>query len=127
MEQLPRGHSFLPIVQDHIPGCVSIRQNHSGVVGTDTVACVAIDACAKRVDFTRLQVYLETLDVWGLTIVSEEVGDVLFLVAMDARYLLVPILVSKERLGNAAIKRNEVWLIILVAQLVNHKDRKSVV
>jgi len=90
------------------------------MVGTDTVACIAIDACAKRLDFIRLQVYLETLDVWGLTIVSEEVGDVLFLVAMDARYLLVPILVSKERLGNAAIKRNQVWLIILVPQLVNH-------
>src|SRR5438445_1565727 len=96
IEQLPRGHSFLPIVQDYIPGCVSIRQNHGRVVGTHTVACVAIDACAKRFDFASLQVYHETFDVRGLTIVSEEVGDVFLFVAVDAWYLLVPIRVFDE-------------------------------
>src|SRR5437879_8815409 len=78
IEQLPSGHAFLPIVQDHISGGISIRQNHGGVVGTHPVACVAVDACAERFDFTSLQVYLETFDVWGLAIVSEKVGDVSF-------------------------------------------------
>jgi len=90
------------------------------VVGTDTVARVAVDACAKRLDFTSLHVYLETFDIWGFTIVSEKVRDVLFLVAMDACDLLVPILVPEEWFGYASVKRNQVWLIILVPQLVNH-------
>jgi hypothetical protein len=92
------------------------------VVGTYTVACVAIDTCAKRLDFTSLQVYLERLDVWGFTIVSEEVSDVFVFVAVDACYLLVPILVSEEWLRYASVKRNHVWLIILVPQLVNHDE-----
>jgi hypothetical protein len=90
------------------------------VVGTDTVACVAIDACAKRLDFTSLQVYLETFDVWGLTIVSEKVSDVFFLVAVDACYLLVPILVSEQWLRYASVEGNQARLIVLVSQLVNH-------
>ena len=84
------------------------------MVGTHTVACVAVDASAKRLDVTSLKVYLETFDVWGLTIVPEEVGDVCLFVAVDACYLLVAILVSEELLRYASVKRNQVWLIILV-------------
>ena len=90
------------------------------MVGTHTVARVAIDACAKRFDFASLQVHHETFDVRGLTIVSEEVGDVFLFVAVDACYLLVPILVSEEWLRYASAKGDQVWLIILVPELVNH-------
>src|SRR5205807_2379541 len=94
--------------------------NHGRVVGTHTVACVAIDACAKRFDFASLQVYHETFDVRGLTIVSEEVGDVFLFVAVDACYLLVPILVSEEWLRYASAKGDQVWLIVLVPPLLKH-------
>src|SRR5713101_2579608 len=120
IEQLPRGHAFLPIVQDYISSSIAIRQDHRGVVGTHAIARVAVDACAKRPDFTSLEVYLETFDVRGFTIVPEEVGDVFFLVTVYACYLLSPILVPEQWLRYASAKRNQVRLIILVAQLVNH-------
>src|SRR2546422_4296330 len=120
IEQLPRGHAFLPIVQDYISSGIAIRQDHGGMVGTHAIARVAVDACAKRPDFTSLEVYLETFDVRGFAIVPEEVSYVFFLVAVYACYLLAAILVPEQWLRYASAKRNQVWLIILVTQLVNH-------
>jgi hypothetical protein len=90
------------------------------VVGTRAIASVTVDACAETHDFTRLEAYLEAFDVWGLTVVSEEVSDVFFFVAVDACYLLVPILVSEQWLRYASVKGNQARLIIFVSQLVNH-------
>src|SRR5205807_8962171 len=91
IEQLPRGHPFLPIVQDHISSSVSIRQNHGGVVGTDTVARVAIDACALSLYFASLYFYLSAVDVFDITVIPEEVSDVFFRVTVHKCYLYVPI------------------------------------
>jgi hypothetical protein len=41
---------------------------------------------------------------------------------VHARYLFVLILVSEERLRYASTKRDHVWLIILVPQLINHNQ-----
>jgi hypothetical protein len=92
------------------------------MVGTHAIARVAVDACAKRPDFTSLEVYLETFDVRGFAIVPEEVSDVFFLVTVYACYLLAAILVPEQWLRYASAKRNQVWLIILVTQLVNHYE-----
>src|SRR5213594_3207666 len=91
------------------------------MVGTYAIARVAVDACAKRRDFTSLEVYLETFDVRGFAIVPE-VSDVFLLVAVYACYLLALILVPEQWLRYASAKRNQVWLIILVTQLVNHYE-----
>src|SRR6266849_3294456 len=122
VEQLPRGHAFLPIVQDYISSSIAIRKDHRGVVGTHAIARVAVDACAKRLDFTSLEVYLETFDVRGFAIVPKEVSDVFFLVAVYACYLLALILVPEQWLRYASAKRNQVWLIIFFTQLVNHYE-----
>src|SRR5260370_8825127 len=120
IEQLPRGHAFLPIVQDYISSGIAICQDHGGMVGTHAISRVAVDACAKRPDFTSLEVYLETFNVRGFTIVPEEVSDVFFLVTFYACYLLAAILVPEQCLRYASAKRNQVLLIILVTQLLNH-------
>src|SRR2546422_2001154 len=120
VEQLPGGHAFLPIVQDYVSSGIAICQDHDGMVGTHAIARVAVDACAKRPDFTILEVYLETFDVRGFTIVPEEVSDVFFLVTVYACYLLAPILIPEQWLRYASAKRNQVCLIVLVTQLVNH-------
>src|SRR2546425_2617138 len=104
IEQFPCTHAFLPVVQDHIPGSIAVRQYYCRMVGADAVACVTVDACAKRLGSTGLQVYLEAFDVWGLTIVSEQASYVLFFVAVDACDLFVPILVSEEWLRDASAK-----------------------
>src|SRR3989442_14265673 len=90
------------------------------MIGTHAIASVAVDACAKRPDFTSLEVYFETFDVRGFTIVPEEVSDVFFFVAVYACYLLAPILVPEQWLRYASAKGNQAWLIVLVTQLVKH-------